>query len=92
MRWLVGDGGIWSSLPPRWLVSARARFPTALADRLRDGVERQRDRLAPALTAADPAVAAAFRTVMRAIMDDSARDYLDAAHPVGGDKADADGR
>ncbi len=45
MRWLVGDGGIWSSLPPRWLVSARARFPTALADRLRDGVERQRDRL-----------------------------------------------
>jgi hypothetical protein len=25
-------------------------------------------------------------------MDDSAREYLDAAHPVGGDKADADGR
>lgn len=58
--------------------------------------KRQRDRLAPALTAADPSVAAGFRTVMRAIMDDSARDYLDAAHPVGhpvgGHKADADGR
>lgn len=54
--------------------------------------KRQRDRLAPALAAANPAVAAGFRTVMRAIMDDSARDYLDAAHPVGGHKADADGR
>ncbi len=55
--------------------------------------KRQRDRLAPALTAADPASAAAFRTVMRAIMDDSARAYLDAAHPAAGRQGtDADGR
>jgi len=55
--------------------------------------KRQRDRLAPALTTAEPASAAAFRTVMRAIMDDSARAYLDAAHPAAGRQGtDADGR
>ena len=40
---------------------------------------RQCARLAPALAAAEPEAAAGFRTVLRAIMDDSARAYLDAA-------------
>lgn len=33
---MVGEGGLWTSFPPRWLVSARARFPPALLDRQRD--------------------------------------------------------
>ena len=45
--------------------------------------ERQRERLAPALGGADPGTAAGFRAVMRRIMDDSARDYLDSTHPPG---------
>ena len=45
--------------------------------------ERQRERLAPALGGTDPATAAGFRAVMRRIMDDSARDYLDSTHPPG---------
>jgi DNA-binding MarR family transcriptional regulator len=45
--------------------------------------ERQRDHLAPAL--ADPALAAAFRAVLRVIMDDAARDYLDATYRSLGD-------
>ena len=44
--------------------------------------DRQRDRLAPALATAGPAASAGFRAVMRAIMDASARDYLDAAYPA----------
>lgn len=43
--------------------------------------QRQRAQLAPALAAADPAVVAGFRAVLRHIMDDNARDYLDTAHP-----------
>lgn len=45
--------------------------------------ERQFARLAPAFAAAGPEAVAGFHAVMRAIMDDSARAYLDAAHPPG---------
>ena len=45
--------------------------------------ERQRDHLAPAL--ADPDKAAAFRAVLRVIMDDAARDYLDSTYRSLGD-------
>lgn len=46
--------------------------------------ESQRDRLAPALEAAGPRAAAGFRAVMLAIMDDSARAYLNANRPEDG--------
>ena len=38
---------------------------------------RQRDRIAAAYTHAGPDAVDGFRAVMRAIMDDSARDYID---------------
>jgi DNA-binding MarR family transcriptional regulator len=47
------------------------------ADLERRLFERQRDRLAPALAAAD-----SFLAVLRGIMDDSARAYLDTAYPA----------
>lgn len=52
--------------------------------------DRQRDRLAPALAAAGPVASAGFRAVMRAIMDASARDYLDVAYPTSGGKDGGD--
>ena len=39
--------------------------------------ERQVERLAPAFSQAGPAAVDGFRTVMRAIMDQTARDYMD---------------
>ena len=42
--------------------------------------ERQRERLAPAYRDAGPAAVEGFRRVMQAIMDDSARSYLEATH------------
>ncbi len=50
--------------------------------------ERQRDRLRQAMQAAGPEAEAGFRVVMRAIMDDGARAYLDAAYPAGKDHGD----
>lgn len=52
--------------------------------------DRQRDRLGPALEKAGPAASAGFRAVLRAIMDDSARDYLDAAYSESGGKDGGD--
>jgi DNA-binding MarR family transcriptional regulator len=43
--------------------------------------ERQRDRLASAYRAAGGGAVDGFRRVMRAIMDDAARDYLDRHKP-----------
>jgi DNA-binding MarR family transcriptional regulator len=45
--------------------------------------ERQRERLAPALRAAGADAAAGFRAVLRGIMDDDARAYLDGRHAGG---------
>jgi DNA-binding MarR family transcriptional regulator len=42
--------------------------------------ERQRERLEAAYDQAGPAAVGGFRTVMRAIMDDTARAYLDRAN------------
>ncbi len=44
---------------------------------------RQRDRLAAAYAAADAHAVEGFRTIMRGIMDDSARAYIDAADSGG---------
>ncbi len=50
--------------------------------------ERQRACLGPALAAAGPAASAGLRAVLRGIMDDSARAYLDGAPSPGKDHAD----
>jgi DNA-binding MarR family transcriptional regulator len=42
--------------------------------------ESQRERLAPAYRAAGPAAVEGFRRVMEAVMDDSARAYIEATH------------
>ena len=47
--------------------------------------ERQRERLQAAYDQAGPAAVDGFRTVMRAIMDDTARAYLDRANTGRGD-------
>jgi DNA-binding MarR family transcriptional regulator len=45
--------------------------------------ERQRERLGPAYRDAGAAAVAGFRRVLRGIMDDAARTYIDAHHPRG---------
>ncbi|HEY7580452.1 MAG TPA: MarR family transcriptional regulator [Acetobacteraceae bacterium] len=45
--------------------------------------ERQRERLGPAYRAAGTDAVDGFRRVLRAIMDDSARTYIDAHHARG---------
>jgi DNA-binding MarR family transcriptional regulator len=45
--------------------------------------ERQQERLGPAYHAAGAASVAGFRLVLRGIMDDAARAYIDAHHPRG---------
>lgn len=47
--------------------------------------ERQRERLAAAYREAGGAAVEGFRRVMRGIMDDGARDYMDRSHPPGRD-------
>lgn len=47
----------------------------------RRAFERQRDRLTAAYREAGPAAVDGFRRVMRAIMDQQARDYLEGAAP-----------
>jgi DNA-binding MarR family transcriptional regulator len=48
--------------------------------------DRQRACLAPALGSAGPQAVAAFETILRGIMDESARDYLDADRPATEDR------
>lgn len=50
--------------------------------------ERQRDRLHHAMRQSGPQAEAGFRMVMRAIMDDAAVAYLDAAYPAARDHTD----
>jgi DNA-binding MarR family transcriptional regulator len=44
--------------------------------------ERQKERLRPAYRAAGADAVAGFRRVLRGIMDQAARDYLDTRHPT----------
>lgn len=50
--------------------------------------QRQRDRLAAALDSAGPDAERGFRRVMRAIMEDDARQYLNEAYPGWEDAGD----
>ena len=45
--------------------------------------ERQQERLRPAYREAGPAAVDGFRRVLRGIMDDTARAYIDAHHARG---------